>query len=127
MFQVMLEYPTPWPENGPLRVEVQFAGEIAVSPALAKRHAAGFLAMEVSMAARAGTPVLITGQRPVWRIPACLHLPGSEAAEAPVIGSIDVDALTGDIILPGPNQIAAMQRHADALAAHHPLSPATAG
>lgn len=123
MFKVMVDYPERWPEKGPLHVEVHFTGDVLVSPTLAQRRAAGFLATEVSMIARADTPVLIAGQQPVWRVPARLAPPGLENAEALPLGEIDVDASTGEVIPPSPDQIAAMQRQINAFAASQPHPP----
>jgi hypothetical protein len=115
MFQVIYEYKQPWPEEGTLRVEAQFSSEIKVSPTLARRRANGFLGTEVTMMVLAGQPVLVVGDRPIWRIPACLHLPG--LGEVATIGSVDVDALTGQVIKPADDQITAIRDRANALAA----------
>jgi hypothetical protein len=127
MFKVMVECQDHWPENGPLHVEIHFTGDVLVSPTLARRRAAGFLATEVSMVARTDTPVLIADERPVWRVPAHLSVSGPENTEALSIGTVDVDASTGEIILPSPDQIAAMQRQAHALAASHSSPSTTTG
>lgn len=116
MFQVAYDYPQPWPKEGALLVDVQFTGEIAVSPTTARRRAAGFLAGHVTMMVRAGKPVLVFGERLRWRVPACLHLPG--LGRVTEIGTVDVDALTGDIIPPSSSQIAYMQRRAHEIATH---------
>jgi hypothetical protein len=107
MFRVVYEYQKAWPKEGPLRVEAQFTGEITVSPTVARRRAAGFLAGHVTMMVLAGEPALVLGEQPVWRVPACLHLPG--LGEVSTVGSINVDALTGEIISPPPR---ANHRHA---------------
>ena len=69
------------------------------------------------MAIRAGDPILIAGQRPLWRVPAQLHLPGSKESYAPIIGSVNVDAITGNVIPLALNQIISLQNQADAFAA----------
>jgi len=120
MFRVLYEYPKTWPKNGSLRVEAQFAGEITVSPTIAQRHAAGFLAGHITMMVLAGEPVLVWGEQPVWRVPACLHLP--DLGEVSIVGFIEVDALTGEIIPFSPDQIAAMQRRANDIATRFTLS-----
>jgi len=124
MFRIVYEYQKTWPEDGPLRLEAQFIGEITVTPTVARRRAAGFLAGHVTMMVRAGEPVLALGEQPVWRVPACLHLPG--LGEVSTIGSIDVDALTGEIILLSLGQIAAMQRRADDIATRFTLPTTSA-
>jgi hypothetical protein len=125
MFQVVYEYPTAWPEEGPLRVEAQFASEIKVSPLVARRRAGGFLAGHVTMMILAGEPILVLGQaRPVWRVPALLHLLG--LGEVAQVGLIEVDALTSDVIPPTSEQISAMQHRADALTTRLSRSPTPA-
>jgi hypothetical protein len=124
MFQVVYEYQKPWPKDGPLRVEAQFSGEITVSPAVARRRAAGFLGGHVTMMVLAGEPTLVLGEQPVWRVPACLHLPG--LGEVTTVGTVDVDALTGKVIPPSPDQISTMQRRANDIATRFtsPTTPA---
>ena len=124
MFQILIESQDRFPENGSLRVEAHFAQEIAVSPVQARRKAAGYLATEVSMAIRAGDPVLIAGQHPLWRVPARLHLPGSKDELMPIIGSVDVDAVTANIVPLTPDQILSLQDQADAFVASSSPSPA---
>ncbi len=124
MVRVIYEYPEAWPESGPLVVEAQLAGEIRVSPTTARRRAAAFLAAQVKMMVLAGEPVLIWGEPPIWRVPACLHLPG--LGEVSTVGSVDVDALTGQILPLAPNQIMIMQRRADDIATRFTLPAASA-
>jgi hypothetical protein len=124
MFQILIKSPERFPENGSLRVEAHFAQEISVSPVQARRKAAGYLATEVSMAIRAGEPILIAGQQPVWRVPVHLHLPGSGDDLVPIIGSVDVDAVTANVIPLTPDQIFSLQSQTDAFAASSSLSPA---
>jgi hypothetical protein len=124
MFQILIKSPERFPENGSLRVEAHFAQEIAVSPVQARRKAAGYLATEVSMAIRAGEPILIAGQQSVWRVPVQLHLLGGSDDLLPIIGSVDVDAVTANIIPLSPDQILSLQSQADAFVASSSLSPA---
>ena len=122
MFQIVYEYDEPWPAQGPFHVEKQLVSqEIAVSPILARRRANGFLAGYVTMMVTAGQPVLILGERPAWRVPATLRLPG--LGEVGTLGHVDVDAQSGEIIWPSDKQIAQMQELAHAIAAHFSLSP----
>lgn len=124
MLRVVYEYQKTWPKEGPLRVEAQFTGEITVSPTEARRRAAGFLAGHVTMMVLADEPVLVIGEQPIWRVPACLHLPG--LGKVSTVGSIDVDALTGEVIPPALDQIAAMRRRVDDIAACFALPAAPA-
>jgi hypothetical protein len=116
MFQITYNYPQKWPQNNSLRVKGEFAQDIATAPAVAQRKANGYLAQYVTMMVMAGTPTLFLGQQPVWRVPAILSLPG--LGEVSTIGTVDIDAETGEII-PLPNsQLSRMQEIAHALAAH---------
>ena len=70
----------------------------------------------MTMMALAGQPALVVGDRPVWRVPACLYLPG--LGEVAKLGSIEVDSLTGQVVEPSPEQITLLQDRANAIAAH---------
>jgi hypothetical protein len=125
MFQIAYEYQEPWPKEGVLRLEARFDGEIKVSPTVARHRASGFLAGHVTMMVLAGEPILVLNDPPVWRIPACLHLP--DWGEVATIGVLDVDALTGEVIPPSSKQITMMQHRANDLAARLALPPVPAG
>ena len=123
MFQVIHDYPQKWPKNRPLRITGEFAQDIATPPTLAQRKANGYLAQYVTMMARAGTPTLFLGDKPIWRVPAILSLPS--LGEVSVIGTIEVNAETGEIVPLSESQLNKMQEIAHALANHF-ASPATA-
>jgi len=114
MFQVMLEYDEPWSDGESHRVEAHFTCEIAIAPIIAQRRARTFLAMAVTMMTRVGIPVLVLGERPVWRVPAYFSVP--HLGEVGTLGAIEVDARSGEIIPLTPEQIAAMQNRAHAIA-----------
>jgi len=116
MFQIAYDYQQAWPENEPLKVEIQLAHEIKISPALAQRRANGFLAGYVSMMVCSGPPTLLLGERPVWCVPAVLKLP--EVGEVGSVGTVDIDAQTGDVLPLSTPQIHRMQEIAHAIAAH---------
>ena len=116
MFKVAYDYQKSWPENGSLRIESHLALEITVSPTVAQRKVNGFLAGYVTMMVSAGKPMLVLDQRPVWRVPANLHLPN--LGEVSVLGTIHVDARTGAILVPKTKRISQMQELAHAIAAH---------
>lgn len=112
MFQVTVEFKQPWPEQGAMQVDVpRLVGEIHVSPASAKQRAKGYLTCEVGMAFRPGEPTLIWGERPVWRMPIHLHLRGYDPIT--MLGAINVDAMTGDVIPLSLLEITALQDRAD--------------
>jgi hypothetical protein len=116
MFQIAYNYHQDWREDESLTVDIQVSQKIAISPDLARRRANGFLAGHVTMMVSAGQPTLIVDQTPVWRVPAVLRLP--ELGDVSTVGAVDIDAQTGDMILPSFDQITRMQELAHAIAAH---------
>lgn len=125
MYRIVYEYDEPWPDNGPFHLEKQLVSqEIAVSPVVARRRANGFLAGYVTMMVTAGQPMLILGEKPAWRMTAVLRLPGM--GEVGIVGHVDVDAQSGEIIRPSDEEITQMQELAHAIAAHFALSPTPA-
>jgi hypothetical protein len=116
MFVMLKYWSDNWTEDKPFRVEAHFSGEIPMSPAEARRRVAQFLAAQVKLEAFAGTPVLLLGDRLVWRVPACLRLPGLGDEEVVHLGAIDIDVFKGEMIVPGPEQVSKMQKRANALA-----------
>ena len=125
MFQIACDYDTTWPEDKPLKIEAHFAQEISISPIVAQRKANGFLAGYITMMVSAGQPTLILEDAPLWRVPAVLRLPG--LGEVTVLGTVDVDAKSGDLQPLSPQQITRMQDVAHALATHFASSPAPTG
>ena len=125
MFQIVYEYTNPWPKEGPLRMELQYAGEIAVSPDQARRRANGFLSREVALFAEADTPVLMLGSRPIWRMNVHLMLRGK--GDLGQIGILDVDAVTGEVIPLSEQQIREIQIHARTIVAGSPQATTPAG
>lgn len=118
MIQVLYEWEGVWPEKGELQIEGRFmgksfTGKIPVSPKEAKRNANGYLSMDVAMAIVADEPVLIWGERPLWRMTTSLLL--SEWGRVAQVGAIDVDAMTGAIIPLTSHQIQTMQDRANEL------------
>ena len=121
-FKVIQEYCGQWPTNSLLHLEVPgVIGEIRISPTVARRRAKGYLTGAVALAFRPGEPVLVWGRRPVWRMAVHLHLRGY--GRVVELGTVDVDATTGDVIALLPSQIASMQDQADVIARR--LAPKT--
>lgn len=114
MFQVMLEMSEEWAVNDSHRIKGNFDCEIAVSPIVAKRRANVYLAMHVTMMTLPGTPSLVLCNRPVWRFPVYFNYP--RLGEIGTLGSIEVDAQTGEVIQLTPEQIVTMQERANAIA-----------
>jgi len=96
MFQIVYENTKIWPEEGPFVVEAPaVSAEIAVSPDSARRRVNGYLVRDVSMMLHATSPLLILGDRPVWRLSIELRLPDID--HIATLGSVDVDAMTRDV------------------------------
>lgn len=119
MIQVMIEWNGNWPEKEALQIEGRFmgkafAGKIPTSPSTAKRTANGYLSMDVAMAIVADDPILVWGERPLWRMTTSLLLP--DWGRVAQVGVIDVDAMTGEVIPLGEQQIKTMQDRANELA-----------
>lgn len=125
MVRIVYEHPGVWPEEGPLRLEAQFSGEIVVPPGLARQRANGYLAREVALFIVSGEPLLILGERPRWQIPAILRLRG--LGDVAQVGNIDVDAQTGKVRPLSQNEIHTMREHAHDLADRLVPSPEPAG
>jgi hypothetical protein len=124
MVRIVYEHPADWPEEGPLRVEARFSGEIPVSPDLARRRVNGYLTQEVAMFIVAGEPMLILGDQSYWRVPAILRLRGfGKLAE---VGILCVDAQTGQVKPLSEDEIRAIREHAHDIAARlaSPSEPA---
>lgn len=123
MIQIVHTYEKNWPEEGALWVEIpSIAGEVKVSPLSARRKANGYVTCEIAMAMRPGEPVLVWGERPVWRMGIYLHL--SDLGPIALRESIDIDAQTREVIPLPPDKISSLQKQAHAIASR--LTPETA-
>lgn len=108
MFQVVYEYADPWPQQGGLQIQPPAMNTaIAVSPDAARRKVNGYLATQVSMSLLAGKPVLVMGQRPVWRVPLEMRL--DDCGHVATFGVIEVDAQTHELLRLSPKQIRLIQ------------------
>ena len=118
MPQIILDQPA-MPESGAINIRVEYSGEIKVKASVARRKASGYLLANVTNLSYGGhEPVLVLGERLVWRFPAMLSLPSY--GEIGPIGVIDVDATTGEVISLSPRVISQMQERANALARRLP-------
>ncbi len=115
MFQIAHEHNHAWPEEGPAHIQAPgVEGDIHVSPDSARRRANGYLARYVAMATEAGAPSLLWGEPPRWQMPIYLSLRG--LGQVAMLGTIEVDALTREVIPLSSDQITTIQNRADALA-----------
>lgn len=116
MFQVAYEFTESWPKDGPLRVDAHFSGEITIPPEVARRRVNGYLGLEVALFMTGDEPMLILGERPIWRVPTSLRLRGFGKVAA--VGAVDVDAVTGQVLPLSEDQINKMRAYANVIATH---------
>lgn len=79
----------------------------------ARRKANGYLSMDVSLFCSASDGVLIPMARPVWQFAIRFKLP--RMGELGILGTLDVDAQTGEPIALTSKQIKHMRARADAM------------
>jgi hypothetical protein len=92
-----------------------------VRPA-AQMRANGYLSNYVSLFAKADRPVWVAGDPPVWRATAFLRLRGQ--GRVCELGTIDVDAQTGEVLPLSHQQLQVMRKHAQDAAARTALAAA---
>ena len=121
MVRIVYEHTQSWPVEGPLQLEAQFSGEISIPPELARRRVNGYLAQEIALFVTAGEPMLVLGEHPYWQVSAVLRLRGiGRLAE---VGTIGVDAQTGEVIPLSESEIHAIRELAHDIAARLAPSP----
>jgi hypothetical protein len=79
----------------------------------ARRKANGYLSMDVSLFCSASDGVLIPMARPIWQFAIRFRLP--RMGELGILGTLDVDAQTGEPIVLTSKQIKHMRARADAI------------
>jgi len=114
MFQIAYEYPDQWPESGPLKIKAQLQGEIQIAPTDARREANHYITLYMGVLLGADDPVLVWGDTPKWRFTCYLHMP--HLGRVASVGTIDVDASSGEVIPPPSKIIQQMQDQARDLA-----------
>lgn len=116
----------PIPNSGPLDISLNISTEINISSADARRKVNAYLLNYLShLTISEPEPVLVVGERVVWRVGIQHSLP----AYGPIghIGEMDVDVETGELFSLSPKQLEGMKHRAKELAARYPLhtSPAS--
>lgn len=115
--EIVYEYAKSWPESGPLHVTVpSVAVDIPVSPDTARRRANGYLGMNVGVLLGTSDPRLIVGDRPIWKLAVNLHLPN--IGYVGQVGTIAVDATSGDVIPASADTIESIRNRAHDLIVH---------
>jgi hypothetical protein len=95
--EIVYELTKGWPKQGALQVTVpSMTVNIPISPDKARRRANGYLGMHVGVLLGTSEPRLLMGDRPLWKLSVNLHLPS--IGYVGQVGTIQVDATTGDVI-----------------------------
>lgn len=97
----------PLPERGPVKLTIDQTFEICVTAAEARRQVDRWLFDQVSYMMTAEAPILVLGERIVWRVPAILT--ASHVGKVGQVGTVDVDVQTGQMD-DTPALIAALQQ-----------------
>ena len=115
MIQILYEHTAEWPNEKAFILDAPpLHAEIRVSPESARRRANSFLTLNVAMEFSPGDPVLIYGERLLWRMPVHLLIPGIGAVST--VGAIEVDAITREVVSLSTQQIAQMRKRAHDIA-----------
>lgn len=107
------------------RRKEQTGEAVGVLRPTAQIRATGYLANYVALGAKADRPVWVADARPVWRATAFLRLRGY--GRVCDLGTIDVDAQTGEVIPLPKNQLQAMRKRAQDAADRTTLATAPRG
>lgn len=95
--EVVYELPYAWPKNGALQMQIpSITVDIPISSDVARRRANGYLGMGVGVLLGASEPRLLMADRPLWKLSVDLHLPS--IGYVGQVGTIQVDAITGEVI-----------------------------
>lgn len=117
MVELVFELTQNWPEQGPLLVTVpSVTMKIPVSPNIARRRANGYLGMHVGLLLGTSDPQLLLGEHPAWKLSVNLHLPGRGYVGR--VGTMKVDAITGEVMPLAAAEIQQIQEQAHDLIAH---------
>ncbi len=84
------------PAQAKVKVEFSVTSEINITSLVAQRRVSKLLLDRVANLLYGERPSLVVGQRLLWRVPAWLGLP--DAGPVGQVGTLDVDAQTGEIL-----------------------------
>ena len=115
--EIVYEYAESWPQSGPMQLTVpSVTVDIPVSPETARRRANGYLGVHIGLLLGTSDPRLIVGDPPIWKLAVNLHLPS--IGYVGQVGTIAVDAISGDIIPISHETLNAMKDRAHDLIVH---------
>jgi hypothetical protein len=90
-------HPQQFPESGPIHLNVHVVTTLDVSAEEARRQVNRDVVTELGTGLIAREPELvISGEHVVWRVPIVLSLP--ELGEMGQVGTVDVDARSGELL-----------------------------
>jgi hypothetical protein len=116
--QIILE-PYTIPERGTF--QIQETVTIRVSAAEAKRQVDRWLLHEVNSQMGAEQPILVVGERSVWRVPVYWSAP--HVGHVGIVGSVAVDVLSGEMDDSAQRKAEFIQRAQDLAAGLPPYQP----
>jgi hypothetical protein len=118
MANVILELETP--ETGFFALDIQRTMQIVVSAAEAQKRVTRYVCLNLSNQMHGGTAVLVAAVRGVWRVP--IHLTFPTHGDVGVVGTIDVDVETGELLV-DDHLIKELEQHATTLAQRFTRTP----
>jgi hypothetical protein len=100
------------PDTGVLTVQVDRTIEIGVSAVEAQREVSVFVLTEIGNLLHGEAPILVVGERVVWRV--SVHLTRPSFGNLGQVGHVDVDVQSGELLV-GPETISLIERNAENL------------
>jgi len=114
MFQIAFDEKSAWLA----KLAPELSAEPPIEPRYARRAVNKFLGYNVTMMTLAGDPTLLVGDQTIWRVPVRFAPP--DLGPMATIGSIDVDAVSGELFAPTDKEVDQMMKFVNALAANLP-------
>ncbi|MFN8487620.1 MAG: hypothetical protein U0350_08525 [Caldilineaceae bacterium] len=109
------------PRNGQLSIHIQVSAAINVTAFTARQKVTGYVADQISTNMHGGEPTLVVGKQIYWRVPIVLSLP--PLGDRGIVGNIDVDIETGQLLVT-PQILTEIMQRAESLAISAAHTPA---
>lgn len=84
------------PKDADIRIDVSIAARLGITAQTAQRKVSKLLLEQVGNLLYGETPILVAGERLLWRVPVWISSPKKGALGQ--VSAIDVDAQTGEIL-----------------------------
>lgn len=115
--EIVYEYAENWPKQGGLQLTVPAMNvDISIDPDTARRRANGYLGVHVGLLLGTSDPRLIVGNPSIWKLAVNLHLPN--IGYVGQVGTIAVDAISGDVLPLSNETLTAMKERAHDFIVH---------